>query len=119
MSRFGAFWLLPLLDFGLNAGDEEQNPKSKITNLKFYKTGDRARYLPDGNIEFLGRADTQVKIRGFRVEPSAIESILAQHPQVADAALIDHTDPTGNQSLVAYVVVHDMENGRQGDKVAR
>ena len=108
-----------LLDFGLNAGDEEQNPKSKITNLKFYKTGDRARYLPDGNIEFLGRADTQVKIRGFRVEPSAIESILAQHPQVADAALIDHTDPTGNQSLVAYVVVRDMESGRQGDKVTR
>ncbi|MFZ4655714.1 MAG: amino acid adenylation domain-containing protein [Caldilineaceae bacterium] len=103
-----------ILDFGLNAGDAAQNPKSKIQNHKSYKTGDRARYRADGNIEFFGRADSQVKIRGFRVEPSAIESVLSEQPQVAEAVVIDQTDASGNKSLVAYVVPY---TGLTGDRV--
>jgi amino acid adenylation domain-containing protein len=87
--------------------EHNENQKSKIVNRKSYKTGDRARYLADGNIEFLGRADTQVKIRGFRVEPGAIEALLAEHPQVAEAVVVEYTDPTGNNGLVAYLVWHD------------
>ena len=56
-------------------------------NTRLYKTGDLARYLPDGNIEFLGRMDHQVKIRGFRIELGEIEAVLAQHPAVREAAL--------------------------------
>ena len=55
---------------------------------KVYKTGDLARYQPDGNIEFLGRADHQVKIRGFRVELGEIEARLTEHPAVQEAAVV-------------------------------
>ncbi|MEH1899089.1 MAG: condensation domain-containing protein [Nostoc sp.] len=69
-----------------------------------YKTGDLARYLPDGNIEFLGRIDNQVKIRGFRIELSEIEAILTQHPQVRDAVAIAREDKPGAKTLAAYVI---------------
>lgn len=94
---------LSIVDCGLES-EPHENQKSKIVNRKSYKTGDRARYLADGNIEFLGRADTQVKIRGFRVEPSAIEALLAEHPQIAETVVVEYTDPTGNNSLAAYIV---------------
>ena len=71
---------------------------------KLYKTGDLARYLPDGNIEFLGRMDNQVKIRGFRIELGEIEAQLAQHPSVREVTVIDLLDDRGNKSLVAYLV---------------
>ncbi|MCY7336758.1 MAG: phosphopantetheine-binding protein, partial [Chamaesiphon sp.] len=71
---------------------------------KLYKTGDLARYLPDGNIEFLGRIDSQVKIRGFRIELGEIEAALAQHPNVREVTVIDLLDRSGNKSLVAYLV---------------
>jgi amino acid adenylation domain-containing protein len=71
---------------------------------KLYKTGDLARYLPDGNIEFLGRMDTQVKIRGFRIEAGEIESLLQQHESVQDAVVKPHKDSSGQNYLVAYVV---------------
>ncbi|MGB3639410.1 MAG: amino acid adenylation domain-containing protein, partial [Rivularia sp. (in: cyanobacteria)] len=71
---------------------------------RLYKTGDLARYLPDGNIEFLSRIDNQVKIRGFRIELSEIEAVLASHPQVEQAVVIDREDIPGNKQIVAYLV---------------
>ncbi|MFN6540774.1 MAG: amino acid adenylation domain-containing protein [Nostoc sp. EkiNYC01] len=73
-------------------------------NYKLYKTGDLARYLPDGNVEFLGRIDRQVKIRGFRIEPGEIETALSQHPQVQQAVVTVREDNPGNKYLTAYVV---------------
>ncbi|HEU4328800.1 MAG TPA: amino acid adenylation domain-containing protein, partial [Roseiflexaceae bacterium] len=81
------------------------NSKLKPQNSKLYKTGDLARYRPDGTIEFLGRADTQVKIRGYRIEPGEIETVLAQHPQVREAVVVVRPDPRGAKQLVAYVVL--------------
>nr|QQH17589.1 non-ribosomal peptide synthetase [Nostoc sp. KVJ20] len=71
---------------------------------KLYKTGDLARYLPDGNIEFIGRIDNQVKIRGFRIELAEIEVVLTQHPQVGDAIVIAREDKPGIKSLAAYLI---------------
>ncbi len=71
---------------------------------RVYKTGDRARYLPDGNIEFLGRVDHQVKIRGFRIELGEIEAVLSQHPGVQQAVVSLSEDESSNKRLVGYVV---------------
>jgi amino acid adenylation domain-containing protein len=71
---------------------------------RLYKTGDLARYLPDGNIEFLGRIDHQVKVRGFRVELGEIESALTQHPSVREAVVKPFRDEGGSVTLAAFVV---------------
>jgi amino acid adenylation domain-containing protein len=71
---------------------------------RLYKTGDLARYMTDGNIEFLGRIDHQVKVRGFRVELGEIETALGQHPAVREAVVKPYRDDTGSVSLAAYVV---------------
>lgn len=76
---------------------------------KLYKTGDLARYLPDGNIEFLGRIDYQVKIRGFRIELGEVETTLSQHPAVEQAVVIAHEAETGSKTLIAYVVPHKQQ----------
>lgn len=83
------------------------DPFSSRPGARMYRTGDRARYLPDDNIEFLGRRDQQVKIRGFRVEPGEIEAALGEHPSVRQSIVIAHRDKVGDDRLAAYVVIKD------------
>ncbi|WP_293128195.1 non-ribosomal peptide synthetase [Microcoleus sp. bin38.metabat.b11b12b14.051] len=80
------------------------HPFSEKAGERIYKTGDLARYLPDRNIEFLGRTDAQVKIRGYRIELGEIEALLVEHPAVKETAVVAEADLSGNQRLVAYVV---------------
>ncbi|MDM8557744.1 amino acid adenylation domain-containing protein [Candidatus Parabeggiatoa sp. HSG14] len=84
-----------------------QNPFCDDPNARLYKTGDLARYLPDGNIEYLGRIDNQVKIRGFRIELGEIETILAQHHDVRESVVIVHETSFTAKRLIAFVVVHE------------
>ncbi|MEO1375568.1 MAG: amino acid adenylation domain-containing protein, partial [Cyanobacteria bacterium J06635_10] len=84
-----------------------QNPFQNVSDSKpLYKTGDRVRYLRDGNLEFLGRVDRQVKIRGFRIELEEIETILKQHSGIQEVAVTATKETPGNKRLVAYVVTN-------------
>jgi amino acid adenylation domain-containing protein/FkbM family methyltransferase len=77
----------------------------KESAQRLYKTGDLARFLPNGSIEYLGRIDHQVKIRGYRIEPGEIEAVLDQHPAVRQSIVLAREDMTDDKRLVAYVVI--------------
>ena len=80
------------------------NPFGDEPGTRLYKTGDLARYLADGSIEFLGRIDQQVKLRGFRIELGEIEAALRQHPAIRDSVVTLRSDISGERRLVAYVI---------------
>ena len=80
------------------------DPFSGLPQARLYKTGDLARYLPDGNLEFLGRIDQQVKIRGFRIELGEVEAAISTHPDVSEVVVVAQDDAAGNKSLLAYIV---------------
>jgi amino acid adenylation domain-containing protein len=89
---------------GLTAEKFVVNPFSREPGARLYKTGDLARYLPDGSIEFLGRIDHQVKLRGFRIELGEIEAVLKQHAGVREVVVVDRELKKRERQLVAYVV---------------
>lgn len=80
------------------------HPFSDAPDARLYKTGDLARYLPDGQIAFLGRIDHQIKIRGYRIEPDEIISRLNQHPAVQISVVVAREDASGEKRLIAYIV---------------
>jgi tyrocidine synthetase-3 len=88
----------------IHSSNFSPNDQCQMTNDRIYKTGDLARWLPDGNIEFIGRIDHQVKLRGFRVELGEIESQLVSHPAVKETVVIVMEDQTGDKYLCAYIV---------------
>ena len=80
------------------------DPFSRDPGARLYKTGDLCKFLPDGNVEYLGRLDFQVKIRGLRIEIGEIESVLSQHSSIREAVVVAREDTPGDKRLVAYFV---------------
>ncbi|MEM7581289.1 MAG: AMP-binding protein, partial [Cyanobacteria bacterium P01_A01_bin.80] len=80
-----------------------------LRSSTLYKTGDLARYLPDGSIEYVGRLDNQVKIRGYRIEIGEVEAVLSQYPQVQESVITLGEDGE-SKILIAYIVLQDIEN---------
>ena len=86
-----------------------RNPFSDDLNSRLYKTGDLARFLPSGDIEYLGRLDYQVKIRGFRIELGEIEVVMSRYPGIRQVVVVAREDTPGDKRLVAYVVPAQIE----------
>src|SRR5262249_20074361 len=104
----------PLADEYLNRSELTaerfvHDPFSSDPSSRLYKTGDLCRYLPDGNIQYLGRTDSQVKLRGYRIELGEIESVLAKHPAIQHAVAVVREDVAGDKRLVAYVVLNGQD----------
>jgi amino acid adenylation domain-containing protein len=83
------------------------DPHGGVPGGRLYRTGDRARSFPDGNLEFLGRLDHQVKIRGHRVELAEVEAALGRHPEVREVVVLARDEPPAGKVLAAYVVPRD------------
>jgi surfactin family lipopeptide synthetase A len=83
------------------------NPFSRMPGARLYKTGDLARFVAGGAIEFAGRADEQVKVRGFRIELGEIETVLGRHLGVREAVVVARVDSLGGKRLIAYVVARE------------
>ncbi len=90
------------------------DPFSSEPGARLYRTGDRARALPGGEIEFLGRCDLQLKVRGVRVEPGDVEAALARHPAVREAVVVARADGGGDARLVAYVAPNGVDGPTAG-----
>jgi amino acid adenylation domain-containing protein len=88
----------------LNAERFLADPFATSSDARMYKSGDLARRLPDGELEYLGRGDAQVKIQGFRIELGEIEAALLAHPAIRETRIVAHTDALGTKRLVAYYV---------------
>ena len=88
----------------LNSHNFVHDPFSAEAGARLYRTGDLVRQRYDGSLEFVARADRQIKIRGNRVEPGEVESVLAEHPNVDQIAVVPRHDGSGGQRLVAYIV---------------
>jgi amino acid adenylation domain-containing protein len=97
------YWRRP----GQTAESFVPDPFSSTPGARLYRTGDRARIRPDGELEFLGRVDDQVKVRGVRIEPGEVEAALRRHPAVGGALAVARKDAFGEKRLVAYVVPRD------------
>lgn len=90
---------------GLTAERFIPNPFSEQLATRLYKTGDKARHLPNGEIEYIGRIDHQVKVRGFRIEMGEIEAAISQHPAIRETVVIVRSNSADSQRIVAYVVL--------------